>query len=208
MNCKYACIALLFLCSATDLQAQAPDVDGRRLTMRVDSLAIYLIQGKDTTRTGVLRDELAVVTEGNRQLIRRIYMSTDKVLGTSVDTLTDQLSDLRPVRHRSHSTRSIEILDFTAGRARGWMRLPKQATINTFIASSRVVTPLSARVVDEETIGGERCWRVQADFSGTPVTFWIGQTSRRLRQQVMVLRPDMQILFRTAGPPVAGGRAA
>ena len=35
-----------------------------------------------------------------------------------VDTLTDQLSDLRPVRHRSHSDRTIEIIDYKTGGAK------------------------------------------------------------------------------------------
>jgi hypothetical protein len=72
--------------------------------------------------------------------------------------------------------------------------------VPTFLASARVVSALRARVTGAETIGGEICWRVQVDFTGMPVTFWIGQTSRALRQQVMQIRPDVQILFRPAMP--------
>ena len=33
------------------------------------------------------------------------------------------LADLRPVRHRSHSQRAVESIDFASGRAVGWIRL-------------------------------------------------------------------------------------
>lgn len=216
-------------------QRGSPDPDARRLRPGVDSLGIYLVRGADTTRTGTLRDELAVVREGDRELLRRVYVSADRVLGTRVDTLVDALADLRPVRHRSRTDRSVEALDFAAGRATGWLRLANQdsvgvdaaavgaynassfdlvlrasslrdgweATVPAFLPPARAVSPMRARVAGIEAVGGERCWRVQAEFGGTPVTFWIGQTSRALRQQTLQVRPDVQILFRrpTAGTP-------
>jgi hypothetical protein len=220
-------------------QGGAPDPDARRLRPGVDSLAIYLVRGADTTRTGTLRDELAVVREGDRDLLRRVYVSSDRVLGARVDTLVDGLADLRPVRHRSRTERSAEALDFAAGRASGWLRLANQdsvgvdaaaagaynassfdlvlrasslrdgweATVPAFLPPARAISPMRARVTGVESVGGEPCWRVQAEFSGTPVTFWIGQSSRALRQQVLQVRPDVQILFRRAAPVAPGGRA-
>jgi hypothetical protein len=73
----------------------------------------------------------------------------------------------------------------------GW-----QAVIPAFVPSSRSVVPLRAQVTGTEKIGEDACWRVEADFGGTPVTFWIHQGTRTLCQQVMQLRPGLQTLFR------------
>lgn len=67
--------------------------------------------------------------------------------------------------------------------------------LRAFLSTSRTVVALHARVAGAEKIGGALCWRVEAEFAGLPVTFWIAQTSRRLCQQIMVIRPDLQILF-------------
>jgi hypothetical protein len=213
--------------------------DGRLLRLGVDSLAMYLVQGTDTTRTGTLRDELSVAHEDGRELLRRVYVSIDRVLGMRVDTLVDVRADLRPVRHRSHTDRAMEAVDFAAGRASGWLRPANgdsvpvdassadafnassfdlvlrasplrdgwEATIPTFHPTTRAVTALRARVVGAEHVAQEWCWRVQAEFAGTPVTFWIGRTSRALRQQVMQVRPDVQILFRPMTTPTPSRRA-
>lgn len=85
----------------------------------------------------------------------------------------------------------------------GWV-----ASVPTFLPSTRAVAPLEARVTEIETVGGEPCWRVQATFTGTPVTFWIVKSSRALRQQLMQTRPDVQILFRAPIRTAAGRRAA
>lgn len=216
-----------------------PDPDGTRLTVGTDSLAIYVIQGRDTTRTGILHDELRILRDGNRDVLRRVYQSTDQILGSRTDTITDGLRDLHPVQHRSYTDRGLERIDFIADRARGWMRLANgdsvavesavagafnassfdlvlrasslksgwHATVMAFASSARATLPLTARVIGDETIAGEVCWRVQAEFGGTPVTFWISQKSRRLMQQLMVLHPDMQILFRTLRPAGVSARA-
>lgn len=236
----FAAALALALGGPAAAQSAAPDPDARRLRPGVDSLAIYLVRGADTTRTGTLRDELAVVREAGRELLRRVYVSSDRVLGARVDTLVDALADLRPVRHRSRTERSAEALDFAAGRATGWLRLANQdsvgvdaaapgaynassfdlvvrasslrdgweATVPAFLPPARAVSPMRARVTGVEAIDGEPCWRVQAEFSGTPVTFWIGQATRALRQQVLQVRPDVQILFRRAAPVAPGTRAA
>lgn len=222
-----ATLAVGALPALASAQRPVPGPDGRLLRLGVDSLAMYLVQGTDTTRTGTLRDELSVVREDGRELLRREYISIDRVLGTRVDTLVDVRADLRPVRHRSHTDRAVEAVDFAAGRATGWLRLANgdsvavdaaadafnassfdlvlrasplrdgwEATVPAFHPTTRAVMALRARVVGVEHVAQERCWRVQAEFGGTPVTFWIGQTSRALRRQVMQVRPDVQILFR------------
>jgi hypothetical protein len=65
-----------------------------------------------------------------------------------------------------------------------------------FLPSTRSVSQMDARVAGAETVDGESCWRVDANFAGTPVSFWVGRDSYRLLRQVMTLRPDFQLVFR------------
>jgi hypothetical protein len=225
--------------AATQAPPAAPTPNGRRLAPGIDSLAIYLVRAGDTTRTGVVYDELVQLEERGRPLLLRVYRSADRLLGNRLDTLVDDRATLAPVRHRSRSSNSQEFLDFRSGRVTGWMRLVNgdsvsvdvplaglafngstvdlvlrasdlragwEAIVPAFLAPTRTVVPIRARVAGAETVRGERCWRVQAEFAGMPVTMWVGQTSRRLLQQSMQLRPDMQILF-GAFPRPAAGRA-
>ena len=237
---RVACtiVALLAVASAaTPASAQHSfTVDGRRLVPRTDSLAIFYVADGDTTRTGTVRDELALVEQDGRQLLRRVYATVDGLLGTRSDTLVDDAVTLLPVRHRSRTERGREALDFAGDGVAGWLWLANgdslevrtmvpagvfnassfdlvlrasdlregwSAVLPVFLPHARAVAPLPAHVTGVETAGGEPCWRVDAVFSGMPVTFWIGQRSRALRQQVMQLRPGVAILFRafaTAGP--------
>ena len=235
-------LSLLALLLPTTASAQRSlGVDAGRLAVGTDSLAIYYVSGTDTTRTGTLRDELTMVEEGGRRLVRRVYGTVDRLLGTRLDSLTDIASTLEPVRHRSRTDRGREALDFAAGRVAGWLWLADgdsvrvqaaveagvinastfdlalrasdlregwQAEIPAFLPSTRSVTALTARVAGVDSVDGESCWRVEAVFAGTPVTFWIGQRSRALRQQVMRLRPDAAILFRRPVTATAPRRAA
>jgi len=55
---------------------------------------------------------------------------------------------------------------------------------------------LTARVVGSEDVSGYGdTWRVDADFSGMSVSFWISKTSRRLVRQVMRIAPGAEIHF-------------
>jgi hypothetical protein len=55
---------------------------------------------------------------------------------------------------------------------------------------------LTARVVGSEPISGYGdTWRVDADFSGMSVTFWISKTSRQLVRQVMRIAPGAELHF-------------
>ncbi|MDH5197781.1 MAG: hypothetical protein OEY20_11055, partial [Gemmatimonadota bacterium] len=76
-----------------------------------------------------------------------------------------------------------------------------------FLASTRGVAPLSARVTGTGLVAQRDCWIVRAEFAGMPVTFWIDVNTRQLRQQVMQVRPGMQILFTTMQSPRATRRA-
>ena len=207
-------------------QNAAPDAGALRLG--ADTLAVFVIQGADTTATGLVVDQLAVRTDGGRSLLVRTYLTQDRVLGARLDTLVDEFPHLAPVRHRSRTDQGFEHLDFANGRVQGTLYLANgdsvpvdvalpspvinastfdialrsttlsegwSAEFSAFLPSSRTVVTLHARVAGVEEIGGSSCWRVEAEFTGLPVTFWIDQSTRRICQQVMVIRPDFRILF-------------
>lgn len=100
------------------------DIRPGRLALGTDSLAVYIIRGIDTTYTGLIRDELTVLESGGRQLLRRVYLTEDRVLGARSDTIIDEFASLRPVSVRSRASSGLEFLEFTAGRVTGWLRLP------------------------------------------------------------------------------------
>jgi hypothetical protein len=63
----------------------------------------------------------------------------------------------------------------------------------------RGVLKLTAKVVGEEDIAGQASWRVNADYGGLSVTFWIAKTSRQLLKQAMHITPEADIEF--VSPP-------
>lgn len=223
---SFCIVALTALPSV--LLSQGATLDARQLTLGADTLAVYAIQGNDTTLTGLIIDDLALQTEGDRSLLVRTYRTQDRILGSRLDTLIDEFPHLAPVRHRSITDSGRERLDFAPGRVDGLLVLANgdsvlvdaslpSAAINAssfdialrssplspdwaaelpaFLANSRTVVALHARVAGVEKIGEALCWRVEAEFTGLPVTFWIDQTTRRICQQLMIIRPDFQILF-------------
>jgi hypothetical protein len=55
---------------------------------------------------------------------------------------------------------------------------------------------LTATVVGSETIDGfGDTWRIEADFAGLAVTFWIGKSSRRTVRQIIHVSPGLEIMF-------------
>jgi hypothetical protein len=64
-----------------------------------------------------------------------------------------------------------------------------------FVAPIRAVLTLRAHVSGTDEVAGQQCWRVEVEFAGMPVTFWVSQTDRSLVRQEMVIRPDAVILF-------------
>jgi hypothetical protein len=79
----------------------ASQPDGRLLRPGIDSLAIYVVTGKDTTRTGLVVDELRVIHENGRALLQRAYHLSDERLGSPTDMLVDVQASLAPVRRHS-----------------------------------------------------------------------------------------------------------
>jgi hypothetical protein len=113
---------LLLAVSHAHAQQQISGIDGRLLRTGIDSLAIYVVRGNDTTRTGTLWDELETVEIDGRPALRRVYRTEDRFLGTSQDTIVDELPTLAPIRSRSWASHRVESLDFAPGRVRGWTR--------------------------------------------------------------------------------------
>jgi hypothetical protein len=216
------------LCSHLYAQERPLRPDGRRLTLGVDSLAVYLIRGPDTTRIGMIVDDLRQV---ETRLIR-IYRSTDAVLGSRLDTIVDEWPGLRPLGHRSVSQQLVHRLEFDSASVTGWIRLAngdssdvdqplppgsvngasldvllratdlqpgERFTVPAFLVHTRTVVPLRGRVDRSEDLAGQPCWVVVTDFGGMPVTFWIDQRSRRLRQQFLQVGADTGVLFKDPG---------
>lgn len=59
----------------------------------------------------------------------------------------------------------------------------------------RGIATLTAKVVGDESVDGQSAWRVDADFSGLAVTFWIAKQSRQLLKQVIHAAPGADIEF-------------
>jgi hypothetical protein len=66
--------------------------------------------------------------------------------------------------------------------------------VPAYVPGSGVAT-LTARVVGEEAIDGQSAWRIDADFTGLSVTFWIAKNTRQLLKQVMHVAPGTDIEF-------------
>jgi hypothetical protein len=75
-----------------------------------------------------------------------------------------------------------------------------QAEVPALLASQRAIAPLRIHVTRLEQIGGMRCWRVEAEFTGMPVIFWVSEETRTLCRQEMRPGPGVVLVFaRPAG---------
>ena len=233
-------VTLLFcLCegvSSIEGQGASLRLDTKLLALRVDSLAVFLIRGNDTVRTGSIIDELRI--EG-KHLVRIDAMS-DRILGNTVDTIVSSLEDLRPLKYSTHSPSQVTHLSFRSTEVTGWSRLPNgdsttirtelptvvydgasfdlvirasplapsfELTVPSFLVGPNTVGKLTAAVTGTEIVAGRPCWVVKAHFASMPVTFWIDKENRSLRRQLMQPRIDMSILITIPKPRGASGRA-
>lgn len=101
------------------------------------------------------------------------------------------------------SSSSFDLVLRASALAEGWT-----ATVPSFVPSSRVVVPMTARVASEETVDGWRCWRVEAEFMGMPVTFWVERDTRKLCRQEMRPQAGISLLFTRRPPSGAQRRGA
>ena len=100
----------------------------------------------------------------------------------------------------AYNSASFDLVLRAAPLAAGW-----RAEVPVFLTSTRAVAALRARVAGVEAVDGRPCWRVAAEFAGTPVTFWVDRETRALRRQVLLLRSGDQILFAAPRPAAARG---
>jgi hypothetical protein len=221
-------IALLASCGPVGLAAQSAPLrlDGRRLPLQVDTYAVYVIRGRDTSRSGILVD--ALMTDSVRLV--RVYDQRDLILGRQTDTIVSRLEDLAPIAYHDHSIHRIANLAFAGGRVDGWTRLPNgdtvgvhvllptsvydgtsydlvvrsaelrdslQLTVPAFLVGSNTVGEIDGRVAGSATVDGMDCWVFRANFTGMPVTLWIDKRTRALRRQLMQVTDNIGILFKS-----------
>ena len=239
MSSRFLAALLLYVWQGTSSlvgQATPLKLDTKRLASGVDTLAVFLIHGNDTVRTGSLIDEL----RAEKGRLVRIYATSDQILGNSLDTIVSSLEDLRPLSYATQSARQVAQLSFNAGRVVGWSRLPNgdsttiraelptivydgssfdlvirasllapnfELAVPSFLVGSNTVGTLTGSVTGTETVEDRPCWVVKTNFAGMPVTFWIDKENRELRRQLMQPRVDMSILFARPKSGRASGRA-
>ena len=227
MTSRPTVLGLALLLAASPVWGQsAPSlpVNPRILGSGTDTLAVFLVRGTDTARTGTIIDQWQA--SGDR--LMRVYATVDRVLGNGLDTIVSSITDLRPVRYRTRSVERIADLTFSAGRVEGWMRLPNgdstpvavglpsvvydgasfdlilrasplreglELGVPSFLLGPNTVSLLTASVSGTVKVDGRACWIVKADFAGMPVSFWVDKETRILRRQVMQPRVGMQIIF-------------
>lgn len=118
---------------------------------------------------------------------------------SGADTLRFEVSLVPPV----YSGASFDLVLRAAPLEAGWA-----ASVPAFMPGSRAVVALTARVAGLVRVDGEECWRVDADFAGMPVRFWISEATRRPCRYEMQVQPGVTLLF--AKPrflPQSGGQA-
>lgn len=96
------------------------EIDGSRVRAGVDSMVVYFVNGRDTTRAGFVRDEITVVTEGGQTLLRRVYRASMGPGNLSVDTIVDVQGTLAPVRYWRTEDGVRQRVIFSPGRVRSW----------------------------------------------------------------------------------------
>lgn len=123
--------------------------------------------------------------------IALVDFTTERATGIYVQTNGDTLQIDVKVPTPVFSGSSFDLVLRSSPLAPGW-----RVTVPVLVPSSRVVMEMNARVEGLETIQGRPCWRVEAEFGGMSVGFWVDQKTRQLCQQVMRPRTDFTILFK------------
>jgi len=66
-------------------------------------------------------------------------------------------------------------------------------------SARRGATMLTGKVIGTELLAGlGDTWRVDANFGGISVTFWIAKTSRRLIREIVRVSPEIEFVFAVA----------
>jgi hypothetical protein len=94
-----------------------------------------------------------------------------------------------------YSSSSFDLVLRAAPLAEGWT-----TTVPAFVTGSRTVVEMTARVAGAETVDGVECWRVEAEFMGMSVGFWIAKSTRLMCKQEMRIQAGMTMLFAKPKP--------
>ena len=178
-------------------------LDGRPALQR-----IYRSEDRQTVRSlDTLVDDassLAPIMTASRSLraIERVSYFPLRAHGVLHQPTGDSIAIDVALPALVYSSSSFDLVLRAAPLAEGW-----EAEVPSFVASSRVVVPMRARVHSVERIDDRECWRVEAEFMGMSVAFWVDTESRRLCQQVMRIRADLIVLYKRPTAAQRGRRA-
>ena len=131
-------------------------------------------------------------TSRSSRAIELIAFSSSRAIGWMWQPTGDSLRIDVPLNGRTFSSSSFDLVLRASPLADGW-----RTSVPAFVTSSRAVVPMTARVNGKEVVDGVSCFRVDAEFQGMPVTFWIAEASRRMCKQEMRPQVGLVLLFRS-----------
>lgn len=114
MNHCCRLIAPLLL-AATSVAGQGPV----RLATGTDTLALWLVERGDTTRSGVVIDEVKVISHDGEPAYQRRYHGSGSLFEGRIDTMVDRVRDLAPLRSVAVRGNRAAAVRFEGGRALG-----------------------------------------------------------------------------------------
>jgi hypothetical protein len=218
-------LAIALLATSLEAQGKPLAVDGGLLPLQSDTFAVYAIRGADTILTGSVVDVLG--REGDQLVRVYSEVTASEVrLDTIVSSLHD-LRPLRYITHSSHEFASLVydslkvgglhiLADGDSETVASPVPFPVydgasfdliarasplsdtfHLAVPSFVIGPNTVTLLRGRVTGVASVDGHNCWVFRAAFAGMPVTFWIDQSTRALRQQFLQFQTDFGMLYTT-----------
>jgi hypothetical protein len=123
----------------------------------------------------------------------RLTWSAGRVTGTLEQPAKEKQSIDTTVAPSLYSSASFDLILRASPLAEGY-----EITVSAYSAR-RGATMLTAKVIGAETLAGlGDTWRVDANFGGISVTFWIARTSRRLIREIVRVSPEIEFVFAVA----------
>lgn len=178
-------------------QLEAREVGGERVLFRV--------YRSENVLTGMLLDTMVNVfstleprTHSTRsaRAIELMRFGAGRATGMIYQSTGDSIVVDALLPAQSYSSASFDLVLRAAPLREGW-----STRVPTFVNSFRAVIEMTARVVGTEIIDGEVCWRVEAEFQGMPVGFWVGQRDRRLCKQEIRPQAGLTLLYTKVRAP-------
>lgn len=122
--------------------------------------------------------------------------SAGRLTGTLEQPATTKRSIDTTVAPSVYSSASFDLILRASPLAAGY-----EIAVSAYSAR-RGATMLTAKVIGAEVLAGlGDTWRVDANFGGISVTFWIDKTSRRLIRQIVRVSPEIEFVFATTRRP-------